>query len=388
MVQSRKQSNRGNNSPKVGPIPPAKRRHEEVADRLRGMIGTSLHPGDRLPTVRELMADFGVSMTSLRAAQAVLAHEGLIDIRHGSGATVVERPESTNPRRIGILSELELLDPRISPHFRATAAGIRACCAERGLETQLYVGHAEPGHGRSDEPTCPQFWSDIKEGKLAGAVILDTPATEAWYCRLQNCSIPMVGALTNYEANVDFEGITATAVRSLAEQGCRNLGLLTWHSTEPFLTAVKAAGVSTCDAWIRSDLDPAVRGTGWEEFREIWASRNGRPDGLVILDDMLYADAQLAILELGVQIPQDLRIATLVNRDASPPVRLPVTAFEIDPTERANMLVDMLEQRMRGEPMPPVTHHLSFRQLELQPGEEARSTEQGARSRECESVRA
>ncbi len=366
-------------------LPRAPQLAEWTAEHLRREVVGKLPVGTRLPSVRALAQRLGVSVPTLRAAQGLLAKEGWLAVRHGSGVYVADRRRSL---RIGILSELELLDPRISPHFRAVAVGIRACCAERGLATQLYVGHAEPGLGRSDEPTCPQFWSDVKDGKLAGAVILDTPATDPWYFRLQYCPIPLVGGLTNFEVEVDFEGVTAAAVRRLAEQGCQRLGLLSWHSTEPFLAAVKAAGVSTCDAWIRTDLDPAVRGAGWEEFREIWASHSGRPDGLVILDDMLFADAQLAIFELGVRIPQDLRIATLVNRDASPPVRLPVTAIEVDPVERANGLVEMLEQRLRGELAQPVTRRLSFRELELQPGEEARSMEQGARSKARECVNA
>ena len=334
---------------------------QKVADRLAALIRSNHRPGDRLPTVIELAVQHGVSKHTISMALEILARHGLITKSRRNGVCVAARND--RPQRIGILSELDLLDPRTSPYFRAVANALRARLAELDFDPQLYVGHAEPGPGKSDEPTCPQFWTDVKDGKLAGGVILDTPATGPWYYRLQDCPVPLVGPLTNYDVELDFDGITAAAVRRLADQGCRRLGLLSWPGVEPFLRAVCAHGLIARDGWIRSGLDPAVRGAGWEEFREIWKTPGDKPDGLVVLDDMLYADAQLAILELGVRVPQDLRIVTLTNRAASPLIRLPVSAFEVDPAERAAGLVDLLQQRLSGALKTPVIRRLSFREV-------------------------
>jgi len=51
-------------------------------------------------------------------------------------------------------------------------------------------------------------------------------------------------------------------------------------------------GLTPCDDWIRADRDPGIRVAGREEFRDIWASRAGRPDGLVILGDMHLRESQ------------------------------------------------------------------------------------------------
>lgn len=316
-----------------------------VADVLQQEIRAQYKAGDKLPTVRALCRRFDVSVNTVSMALDLLSRDGLVEKWQGSGVYVRERP----PRlRIGILSELDLLDLRIGGHFRVLAGALRQQVAAAGMDPQLYVGHAEPGQA-SDEPTCPQFWTDVAAGRLAGAVMVNVPSTQAWHRRVRGCPIPAVGGMTPYTADYDKAGVMQAAVTRLAAQGCRRLGLLAWHTVTPFREAVAAAGLTTHDAWIRNDIDPGVRGAGWDEFREVWSAREGRPDGLVILDDMLFADAQMAMFELGVQVPRDLRLAVVTTRGAWPALHLPATVYEIDVTELAAAFVGMLTKRLRGE---------------------------------------
>lgn len=331
---------------------------QQVAAVLRQELGHRFKAGDKLPGMHLLRQRFGVSINTIGAALDILAGDGLLERRRGSGVYVAERAFS---RRLGILSELDLFDHRISPHFRAVAGSLNQRLRETGATVKIYAGHAEPGPGKSDTPTCPQFWEDVAAGRLDGAVILDTPATDAWYFRLQACPIPLVGPLTNYDAELDVPGMMQAAVMQLAVQGCRRLGMLSAQPSRDFASAVATAGLETHPSWMGCGLETALRGGGWEQFRDIWSSRAGRPEGLVILDDMLFADAQLAIYELGVRVPAQLRLAVLVNRDASPIIRLPVTTLELDPGERAAMLTDMLLARLQGNLSTPTKKLLPFR---------------------------
>jgi len=330
-------------------------------------LTTVFNPGDKLPGMHELRRRFGVSINTISAAFDILASEGRVDRRRGSG---VYTSKPSGRKRIGILSELDLFDPRIGPSWRSLAGAVKSGLEAAGHVPLLYVGNAEPGPGATDEPTCPRFWDDVAASRLDGAVILDVPSTGAWQARVRKASVPVVGALTPYEVSSDLPGITRAAVARLAAQGCRRLGLIAWHGEAAFVEALKSHGLTSCDAWVRANTDPAVRGAGWEEFREIWAAKAGRPDGLVILDDMLFADAQLAMFELGVRVPDALRLAVLTSRNASPSLRLPMTAFEIDPAEMAAGLVELLRQRMAGELTAPVTRQVSFREVAVQPDEE------------------
>lgn len=332
---------------------------KQLANQLRQEI-LGLDAGHKLPRMHALRRRFDVSINTIGAALDILAGEGLVEKRRGSGVYVTEQVRP----RIGIVSELDLFDSRIGPYWRATTGKLNAGLRAAGCEPRLYVGSVDPG-ALPDEPTCPDFWRDATAGQLDGAVILDIPMTEAWYERVQACPIPLVGPLTGHETQVNFSAICALALQRLAEQGCQSVGLLAWHNEAlaDFEAAAGAAGLHTCPAWLRADLPPCMPGAGWEEFREIWVSSQGRPDGLVVLNDMLFADAQLAILELGLRIPQDLRLVVLTNHEASPPIRLPATIIEIDPAEKASALIELLQARRRGVAPPSQTKTLSFRDV-------------------------
>jgi len=70
-------------------VPIARRAlHDEVVQRIRGLIVQGeLAPGERVPE-RELCERFGISRTPFREALKVLASEGLIDLQHQRGAVV------------------------------------------------------------------------------------------------------------------------------------------------------------------------------------------------------------------------------------------------------------------------------------------------------------
>ncbi|MYX67398.1 GntR family transcriptional regulator [Streptomyces sp. KhCrAH-43] len=66
-------------------------RHEEIADALRAKIDDgSLAPGEKLPSEKHLLEQYGVSITTMRQALDTLKGEGLIASRQGYGITVRE----------------------------------------------------------------------------------------------------------------------------------------------------------------------------------------------------------------------------------------------------------------------------------------------------------
>src|SRR5690242_9756470 len=68
---------------------------DQLAERLAARIlGDQMRPGDRLPTVDALCADFGVSRTVVREALSRLKAEGLVETRQGSGAFVANEVAS------------------------------------------------------------------------------------------------------------------------------------------------------------------------------------------------------------------------------------------------------------------------------------------------------
>ncbi|MEU7242136.1 FadR/GntR family transcriptional regulator [Streptomyces sparsogenes] len=81
---------------------PARLRHGRVVPQVEGALRDMLRegrwePGARLPNEVMLAAELGVGRSSVREAVRLLAHDGLLDVRHGSGTFVAR----TDPERDG-----------------------------------------------------------------------------------------------------------------------------------------------------------------------------------------------------------------------------------------------------------------------------------------------
>jgi GntR family transcriptional regulator len=67
--------------------------YRQIANALRAhLVAQRFHPGDQLPTVRELALDLGVHHNTVAEAYRILSDEGWLDLRRRRGVTVLERP--------------------------------------------------------------------------------------------------------------------------------------------------------------------------------------------------------------------------------------------------------------------------------------------------------
>jgi GntR family transcriptional regulator len=92
--------------------------YEQLADGLKALIARGeLREGVTLPPVRQLAVDLGVNLNTVAAAYRQLQSEGLITVRHGSGAVVssLTMPES---------SEEEMRKPLRSALTRLVLSGL------------------------------------------------------------------------------------------------------------------------------------------------------------------------------------------------------------------------------------------------------------------------
>ena len=64
----------------------------QLMQQIRHAVETGvLRSGDQLPGIRTLAEEIVVSHTTVAKAYSELAHEGLLEIRHGSGAFIAAR---------------------------------------------------------------------------------------------------------------------------------------------------------------------------------------------------------------------------------------------------------------------------------------------------------
>lgn len=92
--------------------------YQQVADGIKGLIARgALKEGTALPPVRQLAADLGVNLNTIATAYRELQKDGLITVKHGSGAMVAS---STAAER----NQAELLRPLRTALTELVLAGL------------------------------------------------------------------------------------------------------------------------------------------------------------------------------------------------------------------------------------------------------------------------
>jgi hypothetical protein len=322
--------------------------------------------GGRLPPVRILSAELGISVPTLRAAQLRLAKERLLEIRHGSGVYLTERART---KWIGIYTAFDILQPRTSSFHTLVPYALRNYFKTQGFIPELYLGQSMPGD-LEQGPSSQRFVGDVANGRLAGVVIQNAPETSGWLQYIEELSIPAVGSNTAYHVDSGYVEMVGQAVRHLHRQGCRRIAMLSYApeaGRDELEKALARVHLPLHTEWIRHDLHPMLSGAGWEEFREIWMARREKPDGLLVTDDVLFDEARVAIQELGIRVPEQLRIVTHANKGAVRRYPFPVTEVQFDPERYATLIGCMMMKRLRGEAVKPASQIMSLDMVETVP---------------------
>lgn len=121
------------------PIP----RYVQLAELFRERVNRGFwRPGSILPSIEQLMAEFGVSRVTVRQAIALLAEEGLLSPQRGRGTFVMSK---AGPRRK--LRVETTLDDLVTMYR-----------GDRPQHTTLDEGIAEPALDESDGSRAPKYF--------------------------------------------------------------------------------------------------------------------------------------------------------------------------------------------------------------------------------------
>lgn len=365
-----------------------------------------MKPGERLGSQNELARIHGVSVVTAREAVAVLVAEGLLHRRRGAGTFRSETavgPEDLSgqgqsqqqgqrqgqgqgqsqrqgqgqgqgqrPAMIGVLLDLDIAHPSLSPFFTQTVQYLRLWLLNHGCRERFYGGFTPPNSDQRDLSRIrDQLAADLADGQLSGLIVLGKGFTEELQQLLPE-PFPVVGSESSYPRSVpiDLAGMMQLGVEHLVAQGRRRIAFMGWGHRGKLADALRSHGLEPDPRWIRCDLPPASAGAGWEEFREIWFAREDKPDGLLISDDVLFHDAKSAIVACGASVPDDLLIVTHSNRRSFDPRPLSVSQLQIDPLEYAREIGGMMLQAIE-EPGGSATRVWSCRLIPLEASEAA-----------------
>jgi GntR family transcriptional regulator len=113
----------------------------QLMEQVKHAVETgALKSGDQLPTIRKLAEDLVMNPNTVARAYRELEHEGIIDLKHGSGAFVVEstawKAKVTKKAQAVVQSAVE----------RLVASGLSADEIRRLVENELAQLNQEVDH--------------------------------------------------------------------------------------------------------------------------------------------------------------------------------------------------------------------------------------------------
>jgi len=337
--------------------PKTRQAYQALRQRIQMMS-----PGVPLPPVPELMEELSVGRLTLDKVYQQLERQGHIDRKRRKGVFVSDRLATGE---IAIVLNGDLMEPDTSPAYGLACSRLRGKLHDINPEWAVKL-HLGSGSVKGWElPATLDLLEPTVLPRLRG--VLSFHPLHALEVKLAAVGVPVVylGADVVPWGNgifLDGEQILCEGIRHLAAAGCQNVSLLHPRSTletEPHLDAETriAAAASTaaeCGLRFRNEYFDIGVGNwtqrhGYDLFMRIWQNAD-RPDGVMVADDILCHGVLRAILQLGLELPRDLRLVTQASRGIELPYHRPVSRMEYNLDEWVDKAVHMLDACVRSRP--------------------------------------
>jgi len=344
-------------------------RSEIIAIELKRLLAEGHYQaGDLFPSQNELARMFATSTVTSREAVLLLVKEGLLERRFGSGTYATGR---TPERFVAVVTELDISHPAASPAFLVQMQGVRRHLAEAGYQTRVYIGHRAPtSMGEPDRISSWEFWHDLEAKRIIGLVLVGTEPTLAPQA-VGDCDIPFIdGTRIDGIPFWSHDGLIECGLKALMDRGCRQIACVAGGKTttssylDRFRREAVRLGIDIHPEWLVSVPYLHEHGDGANAFKTLWESRPVKPDGLLVLDDMLYHDMAPFLLMNGIDVPRDLVVASHANlHDPHPfvpdPIRLTLDMDAVGQAMARNLI-----NRMQDPDAPPVGIPVPIRVIE------------------------
>ena len=290
----------------------AKYRH--ITEFVRSLIAKGdLKPGTRLPPIKTLARQWNTNYFTVRLALTPLANEGLIERSPGRGSFVRDRQSQLTSVAIYYGSNL-WTDPE-GAFYQKLYYVLQSLLEKQNIRILTFI---DTRPASSKKTTLPELAKAIEKREVQGIIgLMLWPEEEDW---LEAFKIPL-SVFGSRGIESDYEEMAGLALDRLAADGCKTVGTISTDGSDGgkysiFERVAAARGLTTTPRWCiyESPLPSSLSSEtiGYRSFRDIWAQQV-RPEGLFIQYDWVCRGAITAILELGVRVPQNLRLVLYKN---------------------------------------------------------------------------
>lgn len=306
---------------------------QQVADGFRLAIKEGVYrDGEALPTLRELAAQWGVSIRVPGRAYARLADEGYVVLRPGRGAVACRSGVRSWNGNVLIVS-VGAQGGFFMPHFlQALRQGIE----EANMRFYTAVVPTPPdGEG----PDFKRFAAYLSQPYDLVILLTDNPRLRTMVRRGAAKSL-IVGRLCTGAISPDIlisadEGEQAF-VEDCRRAGIRRVRVLAYGRARcPVVNRLKAAGLHVELVRIRPVpgllVGEGVQRAAHNYWMDVRQNRRKLPELVYFADDNLTLGSLIAFAEQGLRVPQDLFVVSMSNRGSALPFACDLARVETDP---------------------------------------------------------
>jgi len=339
--------------------PRARETYNALRDRIK-----DLPCGVPLPPLSDIRRELGVGQATVEKAFVMLEAQGLIERKPRKGVFVADR---TATGEMAIVLKPQLFGAEASQAYRMTCTALTEALNARNPRWNIKMHLGKVVTNGKDFPATLDILEPAILPRLRG-IFTFHPLYDLEQ-KLERVNVPVIhingmsrmhGGI--YHVAGDHKDFFQQSVRHLKDVGCRSIGML-WkknvnmkqdlQTDYPRIVSELAAmhGLECRTEWMPFQVPDGTSGVteqdGYDLFMCLW-KQSEKPDGVIVVDDVLCKGVLRAILQLGVKLPEDIQLITYANKGVPLPFHKPVTRIEFDVEAQAECAVEMMDGLVGG----------------------------------------
>ncbi len=350
-----------------------------LAERIKAewISRPDIRPGDKLPTQHQLRELLGASRPTVAKALALLAAEGLIESRQGSGIYLRSAPLASTRTRL-----LSFIAPRAHAALVLRAYyGIERRARQRGY--QLLMASSEDDV-RHEEELVEQHLQAGAQGIILYPVTRWRHQLPADYLSRRWRDVPIVifdiGCEEWQRPMVLFDNFRLgyEMTQALLAHGHRRIAFLPLNPDclhrsiherrEGWLAAMQDAGVPVPQSYLRwAPMERQGENIDGEEVAHQILQLSPVPDAVIAWEDNTAVSIIRALIKLGVAVPEEIRVAGFDDLETTHFFQPAFPTSQPDFARLGEIAVEVLDEWLSGRQSTPRTYILSVPVLWREP---------------------
>ncbi|MCE5198336.1 MAG: substrate-binding domain-containing protein [Armatimonadota bacterium] len=346
-----------------------------LPDKIAGAIYTDyiesglIAPGERLPTVRELQRQYGRSNSIIVHALGLLDMRGVVSKGNDGACYASSEPRSTATSAVKMIGHV--LPAMTEPSFvMQIHTGVERACFDFGYHV---VSASANLNYEMEEQQVKRLMEAGCEAIIVTPIIRTRNQLRQDYLKTLPSGYPIVlidvcypeqkhiqVVLDNYRAGYDI-------TKLLIGEGHTRIAFM--ESNTPNGELMHRSNSDRCDGYLRAlrsaQIVPRQEDRwllpGWYSQREEtiineltqylirWRSKADRPTAVIALEDFVALQTSLIARDLGISVPDDLRIVGFDNTNAANLLGASFPTTDPDMAGAGELAVLLAIQQMEGK---------------------------------------